>query len=54
MRLLEPVARFGERRRLVRAGDEEDLEAGERCNDLVELCVRDGDLEVLVLAVVTA
>ena len=54
MRLREAVSGFREWRRLVRAGDDEELEVGEDIDDLVEAGVGKRDLEILVLAAITA
>jgi hypothetical protein len=51
---LQLVAGLREWRRSARAGDDEDLEAGERLGNFVEAAVRDGELEILVLPPFTA
>jgi hypothetical protein len=54
VRLPEPVAGLGERRRLVRACDDEDLEPGKDVDDFVEPRVGYRDLEVFVLPMLAA
>jgi hypothetical protein len=51
---LQLVEGLREWRGSARAGDDEELEAGERLGDLVEAAVGDGDLEILVLPPVAA
>jgi hypothetical protein len=52
--LLELVAGLRKWRSSTGPRDDEDLEPGERLGDLVDAAVRDGDLEILVLAVLSA